>query len=92
MDDFINKLGWGLNLLFANGVGYPSTRFQVFRGSKDEQKFKDYNRRHEAITQVWYNAHAGMTTYDVQRHHRVRKGLEADSLTDAEARAWCRLL
>jgi hypothetical protein len=23
MDDFINKVGWGLNLLFSNGVGYP---------------------------------------------------------------------
>ena len=29
MDDFINKVGWGLNLLFSNGVGWPRTRWLV---------------------------------------------------------------
>ncbi len=27
MDDFINKVGFGLNLVFSNGVGYPRTKF-----------------------------------------------------------------
>ncbi len=32
MDDFINKVGWGLNLLFSNGVGWPRTRWLVHGG------------------------------------------------------------
>jgi len=39
MDDFINKVGWGLNLVFSNGIGYPRTNWLVLDGSKDEQQF-----------------------------------------------------
>ena len=31
MDDFIDKIAWGLNLVFTNGVGYPKTRWLVLR-------------------------------------------------------------
>jgi len=27
MDDFINKVAYGLNLVFSNGIGYPRTSF-----------------------------------------------------------------
>ena len=37
MDDFINKVGWGLNLLFSNGVGWPRTRWLVHGGARIEQ-------------------------------------------------------
>jgi hypothetical protein len=92
MGDFINKVAWGLNGLFSNGVGYPTTSWLMFGGARDEQKFKDYIRRHQVPSQVWYSAHAGMTAYEIERHHRVRKGVEAESLAYADARAWCRLL
>jgi hypothetical protein len=92
MDDFINKVGWGLNLVFSNGIGYPSTRWLVLGGAKNEQKFKDFIRRHELPTEVWYNGHAGMTTFEIERHHRVRKGVEAETLPADQALAWCRLI
>src|SRR5262249_37681581 len=41
MDDFINKVGFGLNLAFSNGVGYPRTNWLVLDGCKDERKFKE---------------------------------------------------
>ena len=44
MDDFIDKVAWGLNLVFSNGVGYPRTRWLVFGGARDELAFKDYLR------------------------------------------------
>ena len=40
MDDFINKVGFGLNVVFGNGVGYPTTNWLILDGAKDEQKFK----------------------------------------------------
>lgn len=92
MDDFINKVAFGLNAVFSNGVGYPSTRWLLLDGAKDEQKFKHYIRRHELATEVWYNAHEGLTANDMTRNAAIRQQLEAKSLTERQAREWAALL
>jgi hypothetical protein len=91
MDDFINKVAFGLNVVFSNGVGYPRSNWLVSGGAKDEQKFKYFIRRHELATEVWYDAHPGLTTSDLERNTRIRQGFET-SLTDEEAREWLALL
>jgi hypothetical protein len=92
MDDFINKVAFGLNVVFSNGVGYPRTRWLIGGGAKDEQKFKYFIRRHQLPTEVWYNACPGLTALDRDRNTRIREGLGRSSMTDAEARDWLRLL
>ncbi|HET7231909.1 MAG TPA: hypothetical protein VFJ16_17990 [Longimicrobium sp.] len=92
MDDFINKVGWGLNLIFSNGVGWPRTRWLVLGGARIEQKFKYFQRRHQVPTQVWYKAYPGLALVDMKRNHRIREGIEQPSMTDAQALAWLRLL
>lgn len=92
MDDFINKVGWGLNILFSNGVGWPRTDWLVKRGARRELLFKRYQRRHQVPTQVWYMAYAGLTLADLERAQRIREGLEAARFSDAQALAWLRLL
>jgi hypothetical protein len=91
MDDFINKVAWGLNLVFSNGVGYPRTDWLILHGAKNEQKFKYYIRRHELPTEVWYNAHPGLTALDIERNTRIRQGIEKPEMTDDEVRAWLQL-
>jgi hypothetical protein len=91
MDDFINKVGFGLNVVFSNGIGYPTTNWLVLDGAKDEQRFKDYLRRHQMPTQAWYNAHPGLTALDKWRNSLIRKGLETTTMTDTEIRDWLRL-
>jgi hypothetical protein len=91
MDDFINKVAFGLNVVFSNGVGYPRSNWLVLGGAKDEQKFKYFIRRHELATEVWYDAHPGLTASDLERNTRIRQGLES-SLTDKEAQEWLALL
>jgi hypothetical protein len=91
MDDFINKVGFGLNLVFSNGIGYPRTNYLVFDGAHDEQKFKRYIRRHELPTEVWYNAHPGLTAIDLARNTRIREGLQKRSMNEAETCAWLAL-
>jgi len=91
MDDFINKVGFGLNLVFSNGIGYPRTNYLVFAGAHDEQKFKRYIRRHELPTEVWYNAHPGLTAIDLARNTRIREGLERRSMNAADTCAWLAL-
>jgi len=92
MDDFINKVGFGLNLVFSNGIGYPRASFLVGGGSSDERKFKEYLRRHQIPTQVWYKAYPGLTAADLERNLRIRQGLEATALAEPEAREWVALL
>lgn len=76
MDDFVNKVAWGLNLVFSNGVGYPSTRFLIKGGAEQEAKFKRYLRNRQLPTQVWYKAYPGLTARDLARNSEIRTGLE----------------
>jgi hypothetical protein len=91
MDDFINKVGWGLNLVFSNGVGYPRTNWLVLNGAKDEQKFKYFIRRHQLPTEVWYSANPGLTAFDQERNALIREGLERSLQDDAEIGEWLKL-
>ena len=75
MDDFIDKVAWGLNLVFSNGVGYPKVRWLVFGGAKDELAFKDFLRVQQVPTHVWYSAYGDLTALNVAQNERIREGL-----------------
>ena len=92
MDDFINKAGFGLNALFCNGVGYLKTNWLVLDGCRDEEKYRNFLRRHTVPTQVWYKAYPGATAIDLERNTRIRQGLESPTLDDEHAREWAALL
>jgi hypothetical protein len=92
MDDFINKVFFGLNVVFSAGIGYPSTRWLLEDGAWDEQKFEYFLRRHQLPTQVWYNAYPSMTAVEQERNSRVRQGLESASISEEAARQWLQLL
>jgi hypothetical protein len=91
MDDFIDQISWGLNIVFSNGHGYPTTRWLVLDGSRDEQAFKDYLRRHQVPTHVWYSAYPRLTAANVDANARLRAGLHGD-LSGEEAARWLQLL
>ncbi|MEA2875985.1 MAG: hypothetical protein QOF14_1181 [Hyphomicrobiales bacterium] len=90
MDDFINKVGWGLNIIFSNFVAYPRTRWFVYDGAMMELRFKNTNRRHQIPTQVWYKAYPGLTAFDLARNTRIREGLQRRWMSEAMIRAWLR--
>jgi hypothetical protein len=92
MDDFINKVGFGLNVVFSNGIGYPKTNWLVLDGCADERSFKEYLRRHQMPTQVWYKAYPGLTAIDLERNTRIRRGLESSSMSEPEAHEWVALI
>jgi hypothetical protein len=92
MDDFINKVGWGLNIAFSSGIDYPRTEWLVRKGARREQFFKNYQRRHQLPTQVWYRAYPGLALTDIARNQRIREGLQRAHMTDAQALEWLKLL
>jgi hypothetical protein len=92
MDDFINKVAFGLNLVFSNGIGYPHTDYLINGGAKDERAFKNYIRRHQLPTDVWYKAYPGLTTFDLARNSRIRDGFERSAMEEDEIREWLALI
>jgi hypothetical protein len=86
-NDFIDIVSWGLNLVFSNGHGYPRTRWLVLEGATREQEFKDYLRRHQIPTPVWYSAYPELTAANVARNSRLRSGLRG-RMTEGEAQKW----
>lgn len=91
MDDFIDKVAWGLNAVFSNGVGYPKTNWLIFDGAKDEQAFKDYIRVHQIPTQVWYSAYDYLTALNIANNAKIRAGLYSN-MSETQAEEWLRLL
>lgn len=88
MDDFINKVAFGLNLVFSNGIAYPPTDWLVHRGAWREQMFKHFLHRRQVKTDVWYKAYPGLTNADLARNSRIRQGLERSDMSDDEIRRW----
>jgi hypothetical protein len=91
MDDFIDKVAWGLNATFSNGVGYPRTSWLFFGGAKNERVFKYVLRRHQEPVQVWYSAYPDMTALNLNQNQRMRAGLSG-RMDAKEAAAWLQLL
>lgn len=92
MDDFVNKVAFGLNLTFSHGVGWPRTDWLIKRGARNEGHFKRFQRRHQIPSQVFYKAYPGLTLTDLARNQRIREGLERSTMSEAQAVEWLRLL
>jgi hypothetical protein len=91
MDDFIDKIAWGLNIVFSNGYGYPRARFLIADGCRDELAFKDYIRLHQVPTRVWYSAYEQLSTANIGNNERIRAGLCGEPGREATEQ-WVRAL
>jgi hypothetical protein len=91
MDDFVDKIAWGLNVAFGSGYGFPRTMWLFFDGVKDEQAFKDFLRRHLVPTRVWYSAYGRSTNANIETNARIRAGLQSNA-GSSEARRWVQAL
>jgi len=92
MDDFINKVPFGLNLIFSHCVGYPTTRWAIKGGAEHEQEYKDTLRRAQLPSAVWYRAHPGMTARDMARNAELRDGIERRPTGIEATRRWLALV
>jgi hypothetical protein len=89
MDEFIDKVAWGLNAVFSNGVGYPRTRWLVLDGANDEWAFKAFLRNRQVPTHVWYSAYDDLSTANIENNAAIRAGLAGpEAPTRGQAEAW----
>jgi len=89
MDDFIDKVAWGLNAVFSNGMDYPKTSWLVRDGASDEMAFKYFLRTHQMPTQVWYSGYPDLTAINIENNAQIRAGL-FKSMGARETEAWLR--
>lgn len=87
MNDFINKVAWGLNLIFGHGVEYPKTTWLVKGGAKDEQIYKAVLRKYQIRSQVWYAAYPELSAINISNNAQIRAGL-FQPLDSAQEQAW----
>jgi hypothetical protein len=90
MADFIDRVAWGVNLVFSNGLGYPHTRWLLFGGARDEQSYKNYLRNRQ-LPSVWFSAYPALSARNVDDNSALRDGLTRE-LTGEEARTWLSLV
>lgn len=76
LGDFIDRASKGLTGVWSNTVGFPRTRFLLWKGAKDEQRFKQWTRQHQIPTQVWYSAHPGLTVQNILNNLQIRGNVE----------------
>lgn len=92
MDDFINKVAWGINVVFGNGLGFPRVAWLFGGGARFEGKYKRYLRRHQLPTAVWYKAYPGLSVADLNRNSMIRQGIDRPPQGEAATIAWLSLL
>jgi len=91
MGDFIDKVAWGLNAIFSNGIGYPRTNWLFCDGAWDEEAFKHYIHTHQLPVHVWYSAYGNLTNANIEQNARIRAGLHGP-MTAPQAERWLELL
>ncbi|MGI9147060.1 MAG: hypothetical protein ACR2IK_10985 [Chloroflexota bacterium] len=91
MDDFVDKIAWGLNASFSSGLDYPKTRWLILDGAHDEQVFKRFNLNHQLVAPFWYAAYKGLTALNIDNNAKIRAGLYG-AMDDGATRAWLRRL
>jgi hypothetical protein len=75
LGDFVDRAAPGLTLAWSNTFEFPRTRFLISKGAKDEERFKNWARKYQVFTQVWYSAYPDLTVKNILRNRAIVSGL-----------------
>lgn len=87
LGDFIDKAAVGLTGVWSNTAGFPRSRWLILDGATDEQRFKAYARRSQAVTPIWYSAYKWLSVQNINNNSAIRAGLFGEQTPD-ETAAW----
>jgi hypothetical protein len=91
LGEFIDRAAYGLTAVWSNTVGFPATEHLALAGARDEGAFKQWTRKHQIPTQVWWTGAAHSTVQNIRDDIWIRRRLDR-GLSDAELVTWMRKL
>ena len=77
LGDFIDRASAGLTGVWSNTVEFPPAHNLIYEGARQAEAFKNWTRKYQIETQVWYSAYPNVT---------VANQLDALRLCQAPAR------
>jgi hypothetical protein len=91
LGEFVDRAAFGLSGIWSNTEGFPRTRSLISDGAKDEEAFKQWTRRYQIISQVWWSGVPDSTVQNIRDDIWIRRNLDR-GLADDEVHAWLRRL
>jgi hypothetical protein len=90
LGDFIDKAALGLTSIWSNTEEFPKTKFLLFKGARDEERFKAWTRAHQIPTQLWYSAYPDLTVQNILASRKICAELRRGLKKDREIDRWLR--
>jgi hypothetical protein len=87
LGDFVDQAASGLTGIWTNTVDFPKTTLLFGAGARDIERFKDWTRKGQVLTQVWYTAYPTSTVRNIRDAIALSASL-AEPMDDAEAEKW----
>lgn len=75
LSDFVDRAAVGLTGVWSNTMGFPKSKFLLWEGARDEQRFKAWTRRNQLYTDVWYSAYKDLTVKNINNNTEINEGL-----------------
>jgi hypothetical protein len=91
LGDFIDKAAKGLTGVWSNTVLFPRTLGLVWKGARDERRFKVWARAQQMQTNVWYSAYQNLSAVNILNNRALRDGL-THPLNGKELSRWVQRL
>jgi hypothetical protein len=85
LGDFLDNLSWGLNLFYANCIGYPEG------GMAEVEPFYEWIRSHQYVPQIYYSAYPSETVLNISRGEQITRDL-CSRFDRTAVEEWLRLL
>jgi Dyp-type peroxidase family len=89
LEDFITRARWGQTGAWSNWQGFPETKYLIFKGAQDGDRFKRWVRTKQQVVPFWYSRFPHLTTDQIRNNALIHHGI-ARAQTDREAREWLR--
>ncbi len=94
VSDFVDRsrsIPLALTAIWSNTVGFPDTRFLIFRGAAHQPSLLDFLRRYQVPAQVWFSAYPHISSSNILNSADFREGLQ-QPLTPDEILTWLKTL
>jgi hypothetical protein len=91
LGEFVDRAAYGLTGVWSNTVGFPYSRHLLGAGARDEEAFKQWTRRHQIATQVWWSGVRDSTVQNIRDDIWIRRNLDR-GFADDEVNRWLRKL